>query len=132
MSKEDRLGSNVVTDHDIQEMSHFMETCEVLEMPGSGAFFTWTNKTLWSKINRVFINNLWHEVFDYTLDKFLPQGLSDHTPILIQSHESPKPPPQFQFYDMWCSHKDYQDIISAGLPDINSHDIMVQARAYFA
>ena len=40
MSKEDRFGGNIVTDHDIQEMSIFIENCEVLEMPSSGALYT--------------------------------------------------------------------------------------------
>jgi len=85
LSKQDRIGGNTVSDYDIQELSNFMEECEVLEMPSSGAFFTWTNKTIWSSIDRVFINNLGHEEFDYTLAKYLPQELSDHTPIPFSS-----------------------------------------------
>jgi len=92
LSKEDRYTGNDVVDHDIQEFSNFMTNYEVLEMPSLGAFFTWTNKSLWRKIDRVFINSLWREVFDYTLAKYLPPGLSGHTPILSQFHESPKPP----------------------------------------
>ncbi|KAJ8424331.1 hypothetical protein Cgig2_003526 [Carnegiea gigantea] len=61
LSKEDRYGGNHVEDHDIQELTNFMANCEVLEMPSLGAFFTWTNKTIWSKIDRVFINIVWHE-----------------------------------------------------------------------
>ena len=83
LSKDDRYGGNEVVNHDIQQLSAFMANCEVLEMPSLGVFFTWTNTTLWSKIDCVFINSLWYEVFDYTLAKFLPPGLSDHTPILI-------------------------------------------------
>ena len=113
LSKDDRIGGNAVSDHDIQEMSNFMEECEVPEMPSSGSCLSWTNKTIWSKIDKAFINSLWHGEFDYTLPKYLPQGLSDHTPILIQFHESPKPPPQFQFCDMWSTHKDSQGIISS-------------------
>ncbi|KAJ8431637.1 hypothetical protein Cgig2_001960 [Carnegiea gigantea] len=132
LSKKDYFGGNIVTDHDIQEMSNFMMNCEVQEMPSSGAFFTWTNKTIWSKIDGVFINNLWHEEFDYTLAKFLPHGLSDHTPILIQLHKPPKPPPQFQFCGMWSTHKDFQGIVSTSLPDIKSPDIMRPAQDYFS
>ena len=74
LSKEGRYGGNEIVDHDIQELFNFMANYEVMEMPSSGAFFTWTNKTLWSKIDRVFINSSWHEEFDYTLAKFLPLG----------------------------------------------------------
>ena len=132
LSKEDRLGGNEVTDHDIHELTTFMESCEVLEMPSTGAYFSWTNKTLWSRIDRVFINSFWHEEFDYTVAKYLPQGLSDHTPILIQSHQSPKPPPQFQFCDMWSSHEEFHNIVSKGLPDFSRQDIIKSTRTYLA
>ncbi|KAJ8420785.1 hypothetical protein Cgig2_030493 [Carnegiea gigantea] len=89
--KEDRYGHNEVEDHDIPELTHFMADCEVLEMPSSSEYFYWTNKTIWSRIDRVFINSLWHEVFDYTIAKYLPYGLSDHTPILIRFPASPRP-----------------------------------------
>jgi len=40
LSKDDRIGGNAVSDHDIQEMSNVMEECEVLEMPSSSSFFS--------------------------------------------------------------------------------------------
>ena len=132
LSKDDRIGGDTVSDHDIQELSNFMEDCEVLEMPSTGPFFSWTNKTIWSRIDRVFINILWHEVFDYTIAKYLPQGLSDHTPILVHFHTSPKPPHQFQFCDMWSSHQDFQDIVLSGLPDSSSPDILRLTRVYLS
>ncbi|KAJ8431546.1 hypothetical protein Cgig2_009624 [Carnegiea gigantea] len=131
LSKKDRYGGNHVEDHDIQELTNFIANCEVLEMPSSGAFFTWTNKTIWSKIDRVFINSVWHNVFDYTLATVLPPGLSDHSPILTQSHGTSKPPLQFQFYDMWSSDKDFLSIVSKNLPNINSPTIMRLVRVYF-
>jgi len=73
-----------------------------------------------------------HEVFDYTLVSALPPGLSDHSPLLIQFHDTPKPPPCFQFYDMWSSHQDFLTIISTNLPSLNSPAIMKFARSYFA
>ena len=109
-----------------------MVNSDVQEMPASGDYFTWTNKTIWSKIDRVFINSLWHEVFDFTLAKTLPPGLSDHTPLLLQFHVSPKPPLRFQFNDMGSMHRDFQNIISVNLPDIKGLDIMQQARIYFS
>ena len=57
LSKEDRYGDNTVEDHDIQELNSFMTNCEVLEMPSNEAFFTWTNKTLWSRHDRAFTNS---------------------------------------------------------------------------
>ncbi|KAJ8419565.1 LOW QUALITY PROTEIN: hypothetical protein Cgig2_004596 [Carnegiea gigantea] len=47
------------------------------------AFFTWTNKTIWSKIDRAFYNELWYEAFTYTHVHILSQGLSDQTPMIL-------------------------------------------------
>ena len=44
--KNEHIGGNVVTDHDIQELTNFQLNCEVQEMPSSSAFFTWSNKTI--------------------------------------------------------------------------------------
>jgi len=104
LSKENRYGSNTVERHDIRELNSFMTNCEELEMPSNGASFTWTNKTLWSRLDRAFTNSLWHEVFDCTLVSTLPPGLSDQSPFLIQFHDTPKPPLCFQYCDMWSSH----------------------------
>ncbi|KAJ8421769.1 hypothetical protein Cgig2_000946 [Carnegiea gigantea] len=114
--KDDRIGGNEVTNRDTQELSAFMETCEVQEMTGSGAVYTWINKTIWSKIDRVFINSMWHEEFDYTMVKALPPRLSDHSPLLIQVHSS---------------HKEFQNIVAACLPIINRHTIIRQAKHFF-
>ncbi|KAJ8445673.1 hypothetical protein Cgig2_007149 [Carnegiea gigantea] len=117
LTKDDRIWGNTVTDQHIQEMSNFVVNCEVQEMPSP---------------DRVFINNVWYEEFDFTLAKLLSHGLSDHTPILIQFQVTPKPPPYFQFCDMWSTHKEFLDIVSTGLPNFRSSNIMRLARDYFA
>ena len=132
LSKNERIGGNEVTDHEIQELSNFMLNCEVQELTSSGAFFTWTNKTIWSKLDRVFINNLWYETFDFTIARVIPPGLSDHSPIIMQFHSPPRPSSQFQYCDMWSSHREFLSIVSSNLPDISSHDIFRVSRAYFS
>ncbi|KAJ8444542.1 hypothetical protein Cgig2_000821 [Carnegiea gigantea] len=114
------------------ELTNFLLNCEVQELSSSGAFFTRTNKTIWSKLDRVFINNLWYEIFDFTLAKVLPSGLSNHSPILLQFHVPPRPPSYFQFCDMWSSHRDFRSIVSVSLPDTSSQDILRLTRVYFS
>ncbi|KAJ8419475.1 hypothetical protein Cgig2_021815 [Carnegiea gigantea] len=75
--REDRIRGNEVTEYEIQELTSFMEDCD----------------TISSRIDRVLINGLWHEVFDYTTVKYLTNGLLDHTSMLIQFPTTPKPSP---------------------------------------
>ena len=44
-------------------------------------------------------------------------GLSDHTPLKIQFHTTPRPKSKFQFCDMWSSHKDFPSVVASQLPN---------------
>ncbi|KAJ8443027.1 hypothetical protein Cgig2_030230 [Carnegiea gigantea] len=54
---------------------------------------------------------------------YLANGLFDHTPLLIHFPSLPKPKGRFQFYDMWCKHKDFLKIIESILPTSNASHI---------
>ena len=111
-SKEDIIGGNEVQDHELSELATLLEVCELHELKSTGAYFSWTNKTIWSRIDHVFLNDLWDDSFDYTHSSYLTNGLSDHTPILLQFPSSPKPPSVFQYRDMWSQHKEFKDLIT--------------------
>jgi len=40
--------------------------CGLQEFKYVGAFFTWTNKQVWSRIDRALHNGLWFDLFDFT------------------------------------------------------------------
>lgn len=44
--KEDRIRGNELTDHDIKDFADCSDTCELNEMRSTGAYYTWTNKTI--------------------------------------------------------------------------------------
>jgi len=89
-----------------------------------GAYYSWTNKRVWGRIDRVFTNVLWYETMDYTQTHYLPSSLLDHNPLLIQFSSSPRPLARFHFCDMWTKHKDFGHITtsipstSANLPKL--------------
>ncbi|KAJ8440382.1 LOW QUALITY PROTEIN: hypothetical protein Cgig2_019371 [Carnegiea gigantea] len=109
--KEDRIGGNEVQDSDIGELATLLDACEIHDLKSSGAYYSWTNKTIWSRIDHVFLNDIWYDSFDYTHSSYLPNSLSDHTPILLQFPSSPRPPSVFQYCDMWSKHKEFNNII---------------------
>jgi len=95
MYKEDRIGGNVVSDHEIKELQDLVTQCELQELPTSGPYYSWTNKTIWSHIDRAFINAYWYGTFDYTHTRYMAPGISDHRPLLIQFHSSSRPKANF-------------------------------------
>ncbi|KAJ8420807.1 hypothetical protein Cgig2_019766 [Carnegiea gigantea] len=83
LHKEDRRGGNAIQDIELKEMTDLLEYSELQEMRWNGAYFSWTNKTTWSRIDRALINLHWYETFDFTQNQYLTNGLSVHTPMLI-------------------------------------------------
>ena len=72
---DDRKGGNDIAKHELRELPNLMEECELMEMTCSGPYYSWTNKTTWSRIDWALINCYWHEVFDYTIAKYLSFSL---------------------------------------------------------
>ncbi|XP_074283967.1 uncharacterized protein LOC141608520 [Silene latifolia] len=65
-----------------------IEDCDLSDMPATGAFYTWNNKQppdtrIYSRLDKVFINQAWAaQLPDYSAN-FLPEGHFDHTPCLV-------------------------------------------------
>ncbi|KAJ8419759.1 hypothetical protein Cgig2_017670 [Carnegiea gigantea] len=100
-----------VTDGETKEFAEYIQQSNLQEFSYEGAFFTETNKTIWSKIDRVVHNGLWYEAFAYTHVHIMAQGLSDHTPVILSFPPLPKPKSTFIFYDMWTKDQGFKDII---------------------
>jgi len=42
--------------HEIQSFDECITACELQEVRSSGPCYTWTNKTIWTRIDRAFMN----------------------------------------------------------------------------
>ncbi|XP_074271859.1 uncharacterized protein LOC141595792 [Silene latifolia] len=63
--------------------------CQLEDLGARGAFYTWTNKheygtKMYSRLDRVLVNADWVDMFPDSYVHFLPEGLFDHCPGLIQ------------------------------------------------
>ncbi|KAJ8419396.1 LOW QUALITY PROTEIN: hypothetical protein Cgig2_011886 [Carnegiea gigantea] len=113
--KEDRIGRDAILDHEIKHFTECISDCGLQEMRFTGPYYTWTNKTVWSWLDRVFINTFWCGVFDYSQVKYLTKSLSDHTPMLLKITDSPKPQSSFHFCDMWVRDNSFYSLIQSKL-----------------
>ena len=113
LHKKDRIGGDEITVHDLHEMQHIMEQCELHEMRSTGTYYSWTNKTIWSKIDTVLHNNYWHNTFDFTQASYMAHNLSDHTPICLQFPSTQKPKSSFG------KQPDFKSIVLSALPRVN-------------
>jgi len=54
----DRIGGTEIQDFEIRPFADCLATCELQELRYRGPYFSWTNKTIWSRIDQVFTNTL--------------------------------------------------------------------------
>ncbi|KAJ8425482.1 hypothetical protein Cgig2_023898 [Carnegiea gigantea] len=100
-------------------------------MRWSGAYYSWANKTIRSRIDRAIINIYWYEVFDFTQNQYLANGLSDHTPMLVQFLTLAKPRSIFQFCEIWCMHQNFNKIVDSVI-SLTSSSPLSQLRSVMA
>ncbi|KAJ8440952.1 hypothetical protein Cgig2_020494 [Carnegiea gigantea] len=117
----DRVGGVEVTEGEITDFADCLLRCRLHEFHHTGVFFTWTNKTIWSRIDMAFYNDFWHDSFDFTHVHYLTQGPSDHSPIALSFPSCPKPKSSFQFCDMWAKDETFEAIILNSMQHQQSH-----------
>jgi len=123
------MGGIEVQDHEIQHFSECIFDCGLQELKFKGPYLTWTNKTIWSRIDRAFVNSFWYTQFDYGQVTYLSNILSDHTSMLIETTACPKPQPVFRFCDMWTHDPEFLPLIKSLMP-MKVHHPWQQLRSF--
>ncbi|KZV23375.1 hypothetical protein F511_35194 [Dorcoceras hygrometricum] len=80
LTPEEKYGGLPVTNREIRDIYDCVASLELHDTPHVGCYYTWSNNTVRSKIDRVMINGAWlqHGLDIYT--DFLPPGcISDHS-----------------------------------------------------
>ncbi|XP_062114776.1 uncharacterized protein LOC133826231 [Humulus lupulus] len=91
-SYQDRIGGRQVLAKDIADAQNWLALGQVEELKCEGAPYSWTNKQeagdrIFSKLDRVFINDLWLDVFPKTEARFKWDCISDHSFCVIRNQE---------------------------------------------
>ncbi|KAJ8424195.1 hypothetical protein Cgig2_025754 [Carnegiea gigantea] len=95
-------------------------------------YYSWTNRVVRSRIDRVLANVYWYDKFNFTQVKYEAHGLSDHTPLLVMFPQSLKAKTKFQYCDIWAKHGSFPSLISAALPRHVTSSSMQQLRNFLA
>ncbi|XP_010684441.1 uncharacterized protein LOC104899000 [Beta vulgaris subsp. vulgaris] len=115
----ERVGSNV-TLHEVEGIRRCLWDYEVQDMVSVGPFYTWSNKQegeerVYSKIDRVFVNEGWMMEFKGAKAHFLPESISDHTPCIIHFEDNQGGASKvFRFFNMWTQAAEFKAIVMRG------------------
>ena len=97
----DRIGVIEVESHEVKSFRECITICELQEIRSTGPYYTWTNKTVWIRINRALVNAYWLNPFSFSQVTYMPNALLDHTALVVDFPWCPNPQLTFQFCDMW-------------------------------
>ncbi|XP_074267229.1 uncharacterized protein LOC141590547 [Silene latifolia] len=120
MNVGERIGGANVTLVDILPMRTAIADCQLQEGKVIGSYFTWNNKhedgtKVYSKIDRVLINDEWLQMFPDSVAHFLPEGLFYHCPCVINfTMASTKRQKSFKYFNMWALADNFEDVVSTG------------------
>ncbi|XP_075497305.1 uncharacterized protein LOC142534252 [Primulina tabacum] len=70
----------------------------------NGSSFTWTNKTIWKRLDRVFVSVDWGDHFHSIRVEHLIRTVSDHCPPFVSVPVFASGPSSFRFQSMWLRH----------------------------
>nr|TKR91515.1 hypothetical protein D5086_0000222070 [Populus alba] len=114
LSQSDKHHGELVSSY---ETSDFRQCCSDLglsDLNYSGSHFTWSNGSVWSKLDRVLANSLWSLSFTSVQVHFdNPGAFSDHSPATISFHpHQPMGKKCFKFFNMWSNHPSFLELVA--------------------
>ncbi|KAG9154542.1 hypothetical protein Leryth_014983 [Lithospermum erythrorhizon] len=110
----EKKGGKKLLAYELKDLGECMRICGLVDAPSTGLKFSWTNGSLWTKLDRVLMNDVWHRKGLMCLANFLPMLLSsDHcqvvTSVLHKREEGSRP---FKFFNMWLKHSDFKETLT--------------------
>ncbi|KAJ8419289.1 hypothetical protein Cgig2_021777 [Carnegiea gigantea] len=110
------MGGTEVKDFEIKSFANCIDLCNLQELRYQGPYYTWSNKTMWTRIDRAFTNVMSYDQFDFSQVLYKPNTLSDHNPMVLDFPGCKRPPKLFQFCDMWAQNPEFHTIITSKIP----------------
>lgn len=99
------------------ETSDFHDCCSDLglhDVNYSGCQFSWTNGTVWCKLDRVLVNPSWPSLQRLTRVHFgNPGAFTDHSAAEVYIDLAVQGRRNFKFLNMWASHASFSEVVSS-------------------
>nr|TKS15849.1 hypothetical protein D5086_0000028840 [Populus alba] len=99
------------------ETADFRQCCSDLglaDLNYSGSHFTWSNGSVWSKLDRVLANPLWslsHTLVHVHFDN--PGAFSDHSPATVSFYSQQlRGKKCFKFFNIWTNHSRFLELVT--------------------
>ncbi|XP_027169914.1 uncharacterized protein LOC113769603 [Coffea eugenioides] len=111
-SAEEREGGAPANARNIDEFNASMFNCGLSTIDFDGSRFTWTNGSVWQRLDRALGNRRWSEAYPLSRVSHMARGISDHSPLLIRCAGYRVRSSCFRFLNVWCRHPQFREIVS--------------------
>ncbi|XP_075515658.1 uncharacterized protein LOC142550321 [Primulina tabacum] len=88
----------------MDEFNTFILDSGLVDAGFERSLFTWTNKIIWKRLDRVMVSVDWCDHFSSIQVEHLSRALSDHCPLLMTAPVFAHGPSSFRFQRMWLRH----------------------------
>ncbi|XP_048503039.1 uncharacterized protein LOC125498799 [Beta vulgaris subsp. vulgaris] len=113
LNRDERVGA-AVRDGEMIDFRRCVNKCELEDLKASSNYYTWKNKqfgerSVYCKLDRALCNEKWSEKFQDSEAWFMPEGMFDHSPILVSVFVDRKyGNGPFKYYKMWSQAPNFQ------------------------
>ncbi|GFY83129.1 hypothetical protein Acr_02g0013690 [Actinidia rufa] len=114
LNSEEKTNGLPVSPYEMRDFQRCCYELSISDLRHTGLHYTWTNNSVWSKLDRAMVNIRWVQEGLKAVANFgLPGKCSDHSPCVVTmfdiKDEGARP---FKFFNMWAQHFDFLDIVS--------------------
>ncbi|GFY87986.1 hypothetical protein Acr_05g0016250 [Actinidia rufa] len=114
LSNDEKANGLPVTSYETRDFRNCCYDTGISDMRSSEVFLTWSNNSVWSKLDRAMVNKKWvHEGFTAQASFDFPEKYSDHSPCTVTLFEvNERGVSPFKFFNMWANHDKFLEIVS--------------------
>ncbi|GFZ18615.1 hypothetical protein Acr_27g0003540 [Actinidia rufa] len=102
---EERVNVIPVTAYQIRDFKSYYYDTGISDLRSTGAFHTWSNNIVWSKLDRAMVNTRW-----------IQEGLiahANHSPCVLSLFgDHDRGASFFKFFNVWAQHESFLDLVT--------------------
>ncbi|GFS35505.1 hypothetical protein Acr_00g0040240 [Actinidia rufa] len=109
LSRDEKANGLPVTMYEIRDFKNCCYDISISDLRSTGTYLTWSNSSVWCKLDRAMVNSKWTSQANFDLSG----KLSDHSPCTVSLFgDNARGNCPFKFFNMWARHDKYPEIVS--------------------
>ncbi|GFS28741.1 hypothetical protein Acr_00g0003640 [Actinidia rufa] len=111
---EERVNGRPVNSYETRDFRNCCYDLGISDLRSNGVFHTWTNNSIWCKLDRAMVNTKWIQDGLTAQANFGLAGKhSDHSPCTVSLFgEIDRGGSSFKFFNMWTQHENFLELVS--------------------